>query len=210
MLSVRRIAVAQGFRKIGSVAWTWEARRPATVQQHKELHMKRFLRKRRIGAGLAIVALTAATQIALGAGVAEARCVSGRPTTSTLGSIAANPVVQETPATGTCNGNNNYTGSIRRAAASMQPVGKLQVYVQNGGQWRIVQDTNVLTGISFSFGDNNSNAWMVLCWIDPEPRGTPHCGWGTNVTTQSPKVAPSDPPAPIFDDPAWHGVTTGF
>jgi hypothetical protein len=160
---------------------------------------------RRITVGLTLLFLVMAAQAAVGPTAAQARCAGvNRPVTSTLGVTLA--FVTETPAAGTCNNNNAYTGSVKRL--NRADVGMAGVWIQNGGRWSLVQYTNSTTGATYSFADNNSNSFMTLCWYEAAAgAGRAHCGWGATYgpVGTSPGTRPD-----IYNQAAYHGVVSGF
>jgi hypothetical protein len=160
---------------------------------------------RRLTVGLALLFLVMTAQAVVGPTPVQARCAGvNRPVTSTLGVTLA--FVTETPATGTCNNNNTYTGSVKRL--NRADVGMAGVWIQNGGRWSLVQYTNSTTGATYSFSDNNSNSFMTLCWYEAAAgAGTAHCGWGA---TYGPVGTTPGSRPDIYNQSGYHGVVYGF
>jgi hypothetical protein len=163
-----------------------------------------FRRSRRLALGLVLTSLTLTAQVVVGATAAEARCAGvGRAFTSTLG--AGYVIVTERPVYGDCDGNNKYTGRVRRESTIAQYV---EVWIQNGGIWSPEARTNSTEFVPYSFTDNNSNTFMTLCWYDYSGQaGVPHCGWGTNYgpVGTTPRTRPD-----IYNGASLHGVNFGF
>jgi len=146
-----------------------------------------------VAAGILAPTLFLLVSVAL-PGVAEARCVGSTPVTSTL-IVSGSTVVSETPASGTCNGNNEYGATFRSHTAGWRAT----VWIQNGGIWREFPGHYDTATYSYSYVDDNSHSLMSLC-LDHVTVYI--CGWGTNY------VITSLPQASVLN--AYNGVNSGF
>jgi len=140
------------------------------------LHRRHRLAARFLAIGLLAATLSAADSLAL-PGTAEARCIGvGNPARSTF-SYNGTVRVSETPATGTCNGNNAYAGTLKDESADGYCV---QVYFMEAGlPWDpAAQVCGVGTSKDFNYYDinNNSRVYEQLCIVSDANR---LCGWGS-------------------------------
>ena len=163
-------------------------------------------RSRHLALGLVLTSLALTAQVVVGATAAEARCAGvGQAFTSTLG--AGYVIVSERPVDGDCDGNNKYTGRVRRESTITAQY--VEVWIQNGGIWSRMIRTNSTQFVTYpSYTDNNSYSFMTLCWYDYSGQaGVPHCGWGTNYGPVG-TTPRSDPD--IYNGASLHGVNYGF
>ena len=143
-------------------------------------------RLRRLAARFLAMSLLAATlfmvDLLASPTPAEARCNGvGNPVRSTF---SYNGVVRvsETPASGTCNGNQTYTGTLRDERADGNCV---EVWFMETGTGWIRPAGGVSCGqpSTFEWVDHNGNsrAYQQFCIYNRNTGVTVACGWGTSV-----------------------------
>jgi hypothetical protein len=147
------------------------------------LHRRRWLAARFLAVGLLAATLSAVDSLASPT-PAEAHCAgNGNPVRSTF-SYNGKVRVSETPVTGTCNGNNIYTGVLKDESRDANCV-SIYFWEASTG-WRKPPGGQVCgkgNTSRFEWRDHNGNsrAYEQFC-IFPDD-GTPNtvCGWGTLV-----------------------------
>jgi hypothetical protein len=146
------------------------------------LHRRRGLAASFLTIGLLAATLFTVDSLALPSS-AEARCNGqGNPVTSTF-SYGGAVRVSETPVTGTCNGNQTYSGVIKDVRADGYCV-EVQ-FKETGIDWTIPSGGAVCgygNTSSFEWRDRNSNSYVYqrFCiWPSSNPAVTTACGWGT-------------------------------
>jgi hypothetical protein len=149
------------------------------------MHMPRWLR--RLAARFFAIGLLAATLFTVDSlaspSPAEARCTGvGNPVKSTF-SYGGGVAASETPLTGTCNGNQLYSGVLKDERADGYCV-SVQ-FKETGYEWG---DYAVVCGndntLAFDYRDknNNSRAYQRFCLYTAPPNSRLRtCGWGTQV-----------------------------
>jgi hypothetical protein len=147
-------------------------------------------RRHRLAATFLAIGLLAATLYAVDAlalpSPAEARCTGvGNPVRSTF-SYPVSVAASETPVTGTCNGNQLYSGVLKDERADGYCV---SVWFQEAGLgW--VRASSILCGngntSSFEWRDRNGNSYMYeqFCVHRASDHALLACGWGTGIGEQ--------------------------
>ena len=146
------------------------------------LHRRRRLAARFLAIGLLAATLSAVDSLAL-PGTAEARCIGvGNPVRSTF-SYNGTVRVSETPVTGTCNGNQAYSGTLKDERADGNCVSVWFMESATGGQW-ISPGSGYTCGGTSSFEwhdlNGNSRVYERFCLEDPDT-GPFVCGWGSTI-----------------------------
>ena len=147
-------------------------------------------RRHRLAARFLAISLLAATLYAVDSlaspSPAEARCTGiNQPVKSTF-VVGGRTVASETPLSGTCNGNQLYSGVLRDESADGYCVAVQ--FKETGIGWTPPSPATQVCGdgdaLTFEWRDRNSNSYVYqrFC-IQPLSGGSYICGWGTGVGT---------------------------